>query len=87
MQIVDVLDCTGSGDVNVTSKAQADPLDPRLIKGVYGNDLKLNPDWVNPSGVALQLDQAVPTCAPVQYQAATPHLCYRRVACGHQKSV
>ena len=48
MQILDVLDCTGSGDVNVTSKAQA--VDG-VIKGANGNDLKLNPDWVNPSGV------------------------------------
>ena len=48
-QILDVLDCSGSGDVD-TSKV-VDAADGEVV-GVFGERLVLNPSWVNPSGAA-----------------------------------
>lgn len=50
-KVVDVLDCTGSGDVNTTSVIK--PIakdDPQTLKGLTGRALRINPTWVNPSG-------------------------------------
>lgn len=47
-QILDVLDGTGSGDVDMSKVVEAD--DEQTIAGVYGNRLKLNPAWSNPTG-------------------------------------
>ena len=49
LQILDVLDCTGSGDVDTSRVVKAD--EDGCIEGLYGNKLRVNPDWVNPSGV------------------------------------
>lgn len=47
-KIIDVLDCTGSGDVDTSTlvTAAAD----YTIQGVRGSALRLNPAWDNPSG-------------------------------------
>ena len=46
-QIIDVIDCTGSGDIDVSSSVEAAD---GVVKGVYGNELRLNPEWTNPTG-------------------------------------
>ena len=47
IQIIDVVDCTGSGDVDTSTVQEA--ADGHL-KGLYGRKLKLNPSWENPEG-------------------------------------
>jgi hypothetical protein len=47
-QIIDVMDCTGSGDVDTSTIVTAD--DSGCIAGASGRQLRLNPGWVNPSG-------------------------------------
>lgn len=47
-KVIDVVDCTGSGDVDTSTVVEADG--DGCIKGVYGNTLLLNPDWQNPTG-------------------------------------
>ena len=47
-QILDLLDCTGSGDVATSQVVKAD--DEGCILGVHGNKLKPNPGWTNPTG-------------------------------------
>ena len=47
-KIVDVVDCTGSGDVDTSKVVEADA--DGCIQSLYGNSLRLNPAWVNPSG-------------------------------------
>ncbi|WPT13225.1 Tripeptidyl-peptidase 2 [Picochlorum sp. SENEW3] len=46
-KIIDVVDCTGSGDVDMSTIREAD--DDGCIEGVYGNTLKVHPDWKNPT--------------------------------------
>ncbi len=48
LQILDLLDCTGSGDVDTSKVVKAD--DDGCILVCYGNKLKINPEWKNPSG-------------------------------------
>ena len=48
-QILDVLDCSGSGDVDTSTEVDADG---GAVVGVFGERLVLNPTWVNPSGAA-----------------------------------
>ena len=43
-----MIDCTGSGDVDMTTVVKAD--DQGVVEGVSGRKLKTNPEWVNPSG-------------------------------------
>ena len=50
MQILDILDGTGSGDVDISRCIEASPGDS--ITGIYANDLKLNPEWTNPTGLS-----------------------------------
>ena len=47
-KIIDVVDCTGSGDVDTSTVVNMD--ESGCIKGVLGNSLRVNPEWKNPSG-------------------------------------
>jgi tripeptidyl-peptidase-2 len=47
-KIVDILDCTGSGDVDTSKIVQAS--DTFTITGLTGRTLSLNPAWSNQSG-------------------------------------
>lgn len=47
-QILDVLDCTGSGDVETSKVVSAAD---GVIEGVFGNRLAVNPEWKNPTGL------------------------------------
>ena len=57
LQILDVLDCTGSGDVDTSTIRKFD--EGGCIEGLYGNKLQLNPDWSNPSGESATVLSAV----------------------------
>jgi tripeptidyl-peptidase-2 len=50
--VIDCIDCTGSGDVDTSTKAAhtTDEGGGRTLPGLTGRALKLNPAWVNPSG-------------------------------------
>lgn len=47
-KIVDVVDCTGSGDVDTTTVVRAD--EDGCLAGTNGNKLRVNPGWENPTG-------------------------------------
>ncbi|KAK9819405.1 hypothetical protein WJX81_007532 [Elliptochloris bilobata] len=47
-KILDVLDCTGSGDVDMSTVVKAD--EEGFVTGVFGEKLRVNPTWTNPSG-------------------------------------
>ena len=55
-QILDVVDCTGSGDVETSKVVRAAD---GVIEGLFGNQLAVNPDWKNPSGL-----HTCPSAAP-----------------------
>ena len=48
LQILDVVDCTGSGDVDMSKVVKAD--DEGCVLGVFDGKLRVNPAWNNPSG-------------------------------------
>lgn len=45
---MDVLDCSGSGDVDTSQVVEAN--EEGIIEGVNGKKMKLNPNWSNPKG-------------------------------------
>ncbi|GER46667.1 tripeptidyl-peptidase [Striga asiatica] len=47
-KILDVIDCTGSGDIDTSTIVKAD--DNGCIRGTSGNSLVVNSSWKNPSG-------------------------------------
>ena len=47
-KIIDVVDCTGSGDVDVSKEVEADA--DGFVEGVYEKRMRVNPQWKNPSG-------------------------------------
>ncbi|KAG9441237.1 hypothetical protein H6P81_017091 [Aristolochia fimbriata] len=47
-KILDVIDCTGSGDIDTSKVVKADA--DGFIKGASGASLQVNPKWENPSG-------------------------------------
>ena len=47
-KVLDVIDCTGSGDVDTSTIVEADA--SGVIQGKSGRPLRVNKDWVNPSG-------------------------------------
>lgn len=47
-KIIDVVDCTGSGDVDVSTVRDA--LEGGCVRGLYGDMLTVNPGWKNPTG-------------------------------------
>eukprot|EP00798_Chlamydomonas_sp_ICE-L_P009787 gene9786-7671_t len=47
-KVIDVIDCTGSGDVDTSKVVSADP--DNMVTGASGRMLKINPEWKNPSG-------------------------------------
>jgi tripeptidyl-peptidase-2 len=47
-KIIDVMDCSGSGDVDMRTKVKAD--EDLIISSVSGRKLKVNASWTNPSG-------------------------------------
>ena len=46
-KIVDVVDCTGSGDVDMSTVREVDG--DGCVEGIYGNKMKVNPEWKNPT--------------------------------------
>jgi tripeptidyl-peptidase-2 len=50
LQILDVIDCTGSGDIDTSKEVSSGGEDGLSLTGASGRTLKLNPDWVNPTG-------------------------------------
>lgn len=50
MQILDVVDGTGSGDVDTSNVAEAKD---GIVTGIYGDKLTVNPAWSNPTGMPL----------------------------------
>ena len=50
-KVIDVVECTGSGDVDMKTKRAApeESKDGVFIEGLSGRRLKLNPEWRNPS--------------------------------------
>jgi tripeptidyl-peptidase-2 len=49
-KIVDLVDCTGSGDVAMTPAELVAGESTPTLKGLTGRTLKLNAKWTNPSG-------------------------------------
>ncbi|XP_076907869.1 tripeptidyl-peptidase 2-like [Bidens hawaiensis] len=47
-KVLDVIDCTGSGDVDTSAVVKAD--ENGCIRGASGASLTINPSWKNPSG-------------------------------------
>ena len=47
-KVIDVVDCTGSGDVDTSTIRKAD--DDGCVEGICGEKMKLNPNWKNPTG-------------------------------------
>ncbi|KAJ9553504.1 hypothetical protein OSB04_017549 [Centaurea solstitialis] len=47
-KVLDVIDCTGSGDIDVSTVVKADA--NGCIRGASGASLIINPSWKNPSG-------------------------------------
>jgi tripeptidyl-peptidase-2 len=47
-KVVDIVDCTGSGDVKLTLAPK--PTDNNSLKGASGRLLTLNTNWINPTG-------------------------------------
>jgi tripeptidyl-peptidase-2 len=47
-QILDIIDCTGSGDVDTSTVVTAD--EAGCIQGASGRKLAVNAEWSNPSG-------------------------------------
>eukprot|EP00039_Didymoeca_costata_P004104 m.71341 g.71341 ORF g.71341 m.71341 type:complete len:1235 (+) comp12238_c0_seq1:40-3744(+) len=53
-KIIDIIDCTGSGDVDCSRKVKAkvgEDGTTNTIEGLTGRLLTLNPNWVNPSKI------------------------------------
>ena len=48
-KIVDIIDATGSGDVDMTKTIKVENID-EPIEGLTGRKLKLSAEWTNPSG-------------------------------------
>jgi tripeptidyl-peptidase-2 len=47
-KIIDVVDCTGSGDVDTTTVVAADA--DGVLPALHGARLRVNPSWANPTG-------------------------------------
>lgn len=50
-KVIDIIDCTGSGDVVLSKPITAIPFldSPIIIKTPSGKELRINKDWVNPT--------------------------------------
>lgn len=46
-KIIDIVDCTGSGDVDMTTIRDLD--EDGCVEGIYGNKMKVSPEWKNPN--------------------------------------
>lgn len=47
-KILDILDCTGSGDIDTSKVVKPD--EEGKIQGIFDTQLRVNPEWKNPSG-------------------------------------
>ena len=47
-KVIDIIDCSGSGDVLMSDKVKATA--DGFVIGVGGKKLKINPSWTNPTG-------------------------------------
>ena len=50
-KILDILDGTGSGDIDTSTVVQADS--ENVISGIFDTPLKVNREWRNPSGAPI----------------------------------
>ena len=48
--MIDIIDCSGSGDVAMGVPRSPDAAAPGQLEGLTGRILKLNPSWKNPTG-------------------------------------
>jgi tripeptidyl-peptidase II len=48
VKVIDIIDCSGSGDVSLGPLVA--PANG-IIRGNIGRDIKINPNWTNPSGM------------------------------------
>jgi tripeptidyl-peptidase-2 len=49
-KIIDIVDCTGSGDVLLSKPTKCPAETPNQLVGASGRLLKLNPTWTCPTG-------------------------------------
>ena len=89
LQILDVLDCTGSGDVDTSKIVKAD--ESGCIEGLYGTKLLVNTNWTNPSGmlsctVHVQQQQACLLSAKAHKGRLTPLMAWPQVSGGWVQS-
>lgn len=49
-KVIDIIDCSGSGDVAIGVPRSTDASAPGQLEGLTGRTLKLNPSWKNPTG-------------------------------------
>ncbi|KAJ2723445.1 hypothetical protein GGI07_002647 [Coemansia sp. Benny D115] len=49
-KVIDYIDCTGTGDVQLNPPQKCDETKPLELQGLSGRTLRLNPKWSNPTG-------------------------------------
>lgn len=50
-KILDIIDCTGSGDIDTSKVVTLGSEEEGVLEGYFGKKLKINSTWDNPSGL------------------------------------